>query len=175
MFGNQLSIFTDTSIPMTAIILRLLLAIILGGIIGFERERRNISAGLRTHMLVSLAAALFALLTLEILENPSLEADRVRIDPIRILEAMTSGVAFLAAGAIIQSRGEVRGLTTGAGLWLAGALGTAAGLGYGLIALVASLMGLVIMAALRWIEPTIQADDQGSESRKNNGSTSRKK
>lgn len=175
MFGTQLSALTDTSLPIGVVIIRLLLAIALGGIIGFERERRNRSAGLRTHMLVSLAAAVFALLTLEILENPTLEGDRVKIDPIRILEAMTSGVAFLAAGAIIQSRGQVHGLTTGAGLWLAGALGTAAGLGYGVIALIASLMGLVIMAMLGWIEPAIHGKKNGSNGDAEKASDGRRK
>ncbi len=156
----QLTVFEPTALSYAAIVARMVVAALLGAMIGFERERRNRSAGLRTHMLVALAAAVFALLTLEIIQNPALENDRVRIDPTRVLQAMTAGVAFLAAGAIIQSQGHVRGLTTGAGLWLAGALGTAAGLGYGFIAFVAAVVGLVIIVVLRWLEPTIQRHEQ---------------
>lgn len=127
---------------------RLLIATIMGGIIGIEREAKDRPAGLRTHMLTSLAAALFTVLTLELhLEFHQQDPD-TSADPLRIIEAVTSGVAFLAAGAIIQSRGKVQGLTTGAGMWLAGAIGVACGTErYGL-ALIALLLATVILALL---------------------------
>ncbi len=106
-------------------------------------------------MLVALAAAVFSILMLEILHLPLPDPDRVRIDPIRVLEAVTAGVAFLAAGSIIQARGTVRGLTTGAGLWLAGALGSACGLGYIVIALIAGAIGLVVIVVLRYIDTLV--------------------
>lgn len=157
------SIFEPTTLPIEAIVGRVVLASVLGGLIGLDREWRNRPAGLRTHMLVSLAAAIFAVLMLEILADAEFEQESLRIDPLRILEAVTAGVAFLAAGAIIQSRGQVRGLTTGAGLWLAGALGTAAGLGYGTIAVAATLVGLVVITLLRWFEPALQRDEEDSD------------
>ena len=118
---------TYTSFPVVAA--RLLLAAVFGAAIGFEREWRNRPAGLRTHMLVCVAAATFAILTIEIIHAPMFAIeDDARIDPIRIVEAVTAGVAFLAAGVVIFTRGQVHGLTTGAGMWLAGAIGVACGL-----------------------------------------------
>lgn len=155
MWQEPGAILQPTVLEWVTIAGRLALASLLGGVIGFERERRHRAAGLRTHMLVALAAAAFSLLMLEMMARPGLAEDRVRVDPTRIIEAVTAGVAFLAAGAIIQTRGQVRGLTTGAGLWLAGALGTASGLGYGFIAVVTSAIGLIIISVLRWLEPAI--------------------
>jgi putative Mg2+ transporter-C (MgtC) family protein len=144
-----------TAIAVWVIAARLACAAVVGGLIGFEREIGQHSAGLRTHMLVALAAAVFSILMLEILHLPLPDPDRVRIDPIRVLEAVTAGVAFLAAGSIIQARGTVRGLTTGAGLWLAGALGSACGLGYIVIALIAGAIGLVVIVVLRYIDTLV--------------------
>ena len=89
--------------------IRLLAAACLAGIVGYERERGDKPAGLRTHMLVGIGACLFTLLMVELVDR--FQQDGVQADPIRIVEAITAGIAFLAAGAIIQSRGEVRGLT----------------------------------------------------------------
>lgn len=101
-------------------------AVILGGVIGFERQLNATGAGLRTHVLVSLAASLFALIAAEMVVNQP-EGDYS--DPLRLIEAVTSGVAFLAAGSIITSGGQIKGLTTGAGMWMAGAVGLACGMG----------------------------------------------
>ena len=128
---------------------RLAIAAAVGAAIGFEREMTDHAAGLRTHALVSLAAALFTIITYQIFETVQAEGGRTA-DPIRVVEAVTSGVAFIAAGAIIHGGAKgVRGLTTGAGLWLAGALGVAAGLGqYGVMA-TAALIALVLLGLLR--------------------------
>lgn len=142
----------STHVPLGTIAMRLVAAALLGGVIGLEREWRNRPAGLRTHMLTALAAAVFTLLTTEILHSEILQDDTARADPIRIIEAVTSGVAFLAAGAIIQSRGAVKGLTTGAGMWLAGALGLAAGLGQFMIGIVGAALGLVIIVLIKQAE-----------------------
>ena len=119
---------TYTSFPV--IVARLLLAALFGAVIGFEREWRNRPAGLRTHVLICVAAATFGILTIEIVHAPMFAGDAmkemVKVDPVRAVEAVTAGVAFLAAGSILFSRGEVQGLTTGAGMWLAGAIGLAA-------------------------------------------------
>jgi putative Mg2+ transporter-C (MgtC) family protein len=137
-----------TYTPFPVVAARLLLAAIFGAAIGFEREWRNRPAGLRTHILVCVAAATFAILTIEIIHAPMFVKDTARFDPIRVIEAVTAGVAFLAAGVVIFTRGQVHGLTTGAGMWLAGAIGVACGLGLWQIALFSTLLALVVLALL---------------------------
>jgi len=126
-------------------LLRLVSAVVLGGIIGFERALHARTAGLRTHILVSLASCLFALLTFEIMARFQGE----QADPLRLIEAVTSGVAFLAAGSIIVSGGNVMGLTTGAGMWLAGAIGLACGIGALALAILTTVIVVPILWALR--------------------------
>lgn len=162
---------TYTSFPV--IVARLLLAAIFGAAIGFEREWRNRPAGLRTHVLVCVAAATFAILTIEIIHAPMFTVDTlgdaVKVDPIRIVEAVTAGVAFLAAGVVIFTRGQVHGLTTGAGMWLAGAIGVACGLGLWQVALFSTVLALAILVLLYAFENRMdmnQGDDfdlSGSE------------
>jgi len=141
---------TYTSFPV--IVARLLLAAIFGAAIGFEREWRNRPAGLRTHVLVCVASATFAILTIEIIHAPMFEKDTGRFDPIRVIEAVTAGVAFLAAGVVIFTRGQVHGLTTGAGMWLAGAIGVACGLGLWQIALFSTVLALLVLVLLYSLE-----------------------
>jgi len=138
-----------TWMPFTVIAARLVLAAFLGALVGFEREWRNHPAGLRTHILVSLAAAGFAIIGIEIVHSSQFEENSARLDPIRLIEAVTAGVAFLAAGTIIFARGRVKGLTTGAGLWLAGAIGLASGLGFWQIAAFATLLALVVLGVMQ--------------------------
>lgn len=137
-----------THTPQHVILIRLLIAAVLGGVIGWERGAEAGTAGLRTHILIALAAALFTTLAFEIYRE-ALEGGSNNPDPIRAIEAVTAGIAFLGAGAIFQQRGSVQGLTTGAGMWLAGAIGVAAALGYYLIALVVSMFAVIVLAALR--------------------------
>jgi putative Mg2+ transporter-C (MgtC) family protein len=138
-------------LPFPIICLRLAGAALLCGLIGFERETDDHPAGLRTHMLVGVAAAAFALVTLHLVEEFAGRPDVIRMDPIRLVEAVTAGVAFLAAGMIVLRQGTVRNLTTGAGMWLAAAIGLAAGLGYWPIAALTALLGLIIIGALRMV------------------------
>ncbi|NMG38092.1 MgtC/SapB family protein [Chelativorans sp. ZYF759] len=149
-----------TWLPFPVIAARLLLAAVLGAAIGFEREWRHHPAGLRTHMLVSLASASFAVLGIEILHSPQFDEDSARLDPTRIIEAITAGVAFLAAGSIIFARGRVKGLTTGAGLWLAGAIGLAGGLGLWQVAIFSSFLALVVLGLMSGIEAPKRAEDE---------------
>lgn len=130
-------------------LLRLFSALLLGGIIGWERERQEKSAGLRTHILVSLAACLFTLIMLGILMDPLTDDSSVRKDPIRVIEAVTAGVAFLAGGAIFTADDKVRGITTGAGLWLAGAVGLSAGMGNLALAALTSVMAVTVLWLLK--------------------------
>lgn len=145
---------TYTSFPVIAA--RLLLATLYGAVIGFEREWRNRPAGLRTHILICVAAATFAILTIEIVHAPvfskDVVEDAVKVDPIRVVEAVTAGVAFLAAGSILFSKGEVQGLTTGAGMWLAGAIGVACGLGLWQVAGLGTLIVLIVAGLLSHLE-----------------------
>ena len=116
---------TPTSLGLSAIIIRLLIALVCGSVVGFEREWRSHAAGLRTHILVCLSAAIVAILTIEITKHSAFSSDAIRPDPIRLIEAVTAGVAFLAAGMIVFSKGEVKGLTTGAlGFWQIGLIAT---------------------------------------------------
>jgi putative Mg2+ transporter-C (MgtC) family protein len=139
-------------IAWPVLILRLAGAAMLAAIIGIEREVRKDTAGLRTNMMIALASATLALVALELTSGFRLEDSRIRMDPVRLVEAITSGVAFLAAGVVIFSKGTVRGLTTGAAMWLSGAIGLAAGLGYWRIAAVAAALGFIILTLLRIIE-----------------------
>lgn len=146
-----------THMAETEMALRFILASLCGAAIGFEREMRDRPAGLRTHMLTALAAAVFTIITFEIFHMVRAMDERVSVDPIRVIEAVTAGVAFLAAGTIIQSRGRVHGLTTGAGMWLAGAVGVACGAGFYRLAIMAVVLAVLIMLGLHKIERHILA------------------
>lgn len=152
-----------TYTPFPVIAARMLLAALYGAVIGFEREWSNRPAGLRTHILVCVAAATVAILTIEIVHAPMFSdgalGQSVNVDPIRAVEAVTAGVAFLAAGTILFSRGQVSGLTTGAGMWLAGTIGLASGLGLWQIAGFATLLSLVVLGLLHAIEVKLNLND----------------
>ena len=145
-------------------LLRMLVAAVFGGIVGFDRELRNKPAGLRTHILVSLAACLFTLITMELHAQIVRTSEEANTDPIRIIEAVTAGVAFLAAGAIIQSRGSVRGLTTGANMWMAAALGVSCGAGYYMLASLGAMLAVIVLTALSVIERHLERHRKPSES-----------
>lgn len=149
-----------TWLPFAVIAARLGFAAVLGAAVGFEREWSQHPAGLRTHMLVSLAAAAFAILGIEIMHSPQFDEDSARLDPVRLINAITAGVAFLAAGTIIVARGRVRGLTTGAGMWLAGAIGLSAGLGFWTIAAFATVVALVVLHLLHRLEVLLGTRDR---------------
>jgi putative Mg2+ transporter-C (MgtC) family protein len=124
---------------------RMTIAACLGGLIGLDRELKERPAGIKTHILVSLAASLFAITAIEALHHPSLNSNTSQMDPLRVIEAVTAGVEFLAAGAINQSGGKVKGVTTGAALWTAGAVGLCVGLGFWHIALAATAITLFVL------------------------------
>lgn len=125
-----------------ALLVRLLLAGLLAGILGWERESARKSAGLRTHMLVGIASALFTVLAeLAVRDYPGAEGG-LRADPIRVIQAVAIGVGFLGSGVIFVSKsGEsVVGLTTAGSIWATAAIGIAAGLGYYILAVGATLL-----------------------------------
>jgi putative Mg2+ transporter-C (MgtC) family protein len=137
-----------TTIGWPEVLLRLFVAAALGGAIGLERELRERQAGLRTHLVVCLGAALFTLVSAYGFEG-IVSAGRVVADPTRIAAQIVSGIGFLGAGAIIRQGLSVRGLTTAATLWLVAAIGMASGAGYWDGALVATAGALITLGPLR--------------------------
>lgn len=130
----------------TRIVVRLGMAGLLGGVLGWEREYRGKAAGVRTHMLVSMGAALFVLVAEQEGIAPA--------DNSRVLQGIIAGVGFLGAGTILKSDGahQIRGLTTAAGIWLTAAIGVAAGLGREATALLSTVLALLVLGA----EPVLQ-------------------
>ncbi len=172
------AIFSDlrTRIPEGEIFLRLILATVFGATIDIDRELRQHAAGLRTHMLTAAAAALFTILSLELYHGVRATAgDRATADPIRVVEAVTAGVAFLAAGAIIQGRGTVHGLTAGAGMWLAGAIGVACGTGRFTIARMAMVLALVVLSLFHAIEDRLFEAKEEREAKEPNEPRAKRK
>lgn len=152
-------------LPIAVVVARTLATVVFCGLIGLERETARRPAGLRTHMLIGLAACIYCLLTLALLARAEDFGDTVRMDPLRIIEAVTGGVAFLAAGLIVFSQGKVRGLTTGASMWVAAAIGVACGLGEWVIAGTTVILSLIIIALIRRLEKragTYDGDDTGA-------------
>lgn len=135
--------------------IRLTAAAVLAAVIGLEREIAGKPAGLRTHILIAIAAATFMLVSLD-LAAMEFDSDEVkRVDPLRLIEATTAGVAFLAAGVIFTSGGTVQNITTGASMWLAGAIGLCCGAGQMPLAAMAAGIVLVVLFVLRQIEKLI--------------------
>ena len=141
------------------LLLRLGAAALLGAAIGFERELHASSAGLRTHIIVSLAACLFTLIAAEIMAHGIGAGEPPSTDPLRLIEAVTAGVAFLAAGSIITSGGRITGLTTGAGMWMAGAIGLACGSGLVPLAAMATVLTVTVLWLLRRVSRRIAAGE----------------
>jgi putative Mg2+ transporter-C (MgtC) family protein len=137
-------------LDMTA---RLAVAAALTGLIGLERELRERAAGLRTHMLVGVGAALFTIVSAYAWTDFVFSRQGGTIlDPTRVAAQIVTGIGFLGAGAIIRQGISVRGLTTAAGLWVVAAIGMAAGAGYYSAALVATGLVLVGLGPIRWLE-----------------------
>lgn len=132
------------------LLIRLVAAGALSGALGWERESARKPAGLRTHMLVGIASALFTLLAeLAVLDYPG-EVNGMRADPIRVIQAVAIGVGFLGSGVIFVAKtGEsVLGLTTAASIWATAAIGIAAGLGYYVLAVGATLILLLVLRGM---------------------------
>ncbi|SEW42131.1 MgtC/SapB family protein [Chitinophaga arvensicola] len=139
-------------IPWTEILLRLALAAFFGGIIGLERERKDWAAGLRTHMMVSVGAALTMMVSAygfaDVLGQPN-----VVLDPSRVAAQVISGIGFIGAGTILfLKEGVIRGLTTAAGLWTVAAIGLATGGGMYFAAFIATSIAIIILWLLQPVE-----------------------
>ncbi len=142
----------------TRVVLRLLIAALLGGMLGLQRERHGKEAGVRTHMLVALGSALFVLVPL----HAGSEMD----DLSRVIQGVIAGVGFLCAGTILKVTGpgedQVRGLTTAAGIWLTAAIGIAVGLGREMTAVLSTLLALGILALEGPIRARLGPKEQGT-------------
>lgn len=147
IWNTVLAEFSDIpdAAQLTRITLRLLIAAALGGLLGYERELQGKSAGIRTHMLVAIGAALFVLIPQQ--AGASIE------DLSRVLQGLITGVGFLGAGSIIVGTKDVetKGLTTAAGVWVTAAIGMAAGIGREATAVLSTIIALLILFAVPWI------------------------
>ena len=137
-----------------AILLRLVLALLLGALVGWERESREHAAGMRTNALVALGSALFTIISAYGFAD-LLGAAHVQLDPTRIASYIVAGIGFLGGGVIFVQRGGVRGLTTAAAIWVVAAIGMACGAGLLWEAIVTTLLSLAILLWLRALEVLI--------------------
>jgi putative Mg2+ transporter-C (MgtC) family protein len=137
------------------ITIRFFAAIAVGAIVGFEREQTGKAAGLRTHLLVSVASALFVL--------APLEGGMSTNDVSRVIQGVATGIGFIGAGAILKRKddSEIQGLTTAAGIWLTAAAGLAAGLGRLGLALAAAFLAWVILRVVERIDAQVDGTSLG--------------
>ena len=147
----------DMLLTVTA---HLLVAVLVGALIGLERSFHGRPAGFRTHALVSTASALLMLVTVyQVALLPALPIETVRVDPTRMAQGIMTGIGFLGAGVIMKEGLTVRGLTTAASIWITAAIGILIGLGFYYPALLATALTLGTLAVFRWIESSMPSLD----------------
>lgn len=135
------------------LIARIAVGAALGGIIGYERDRHRRPVGLRTHLIVAMAAATFMVISSHFVYWQHYgKDDFVEVDSSRIAASVVSGIGFLAGGAILRQGVSIQGLTTAAGLWLVTAIGMSAGAGMYVVSVVVTAMGIVALTVLRRFE-----------------------
>jgi len=149
--------FTTAFLSMPELIVRLGFALACGALLGIDRELRDKPLGWRTHMLVSLGAASFTVMALEMVHTS--QGGHSQLDPTRLVEGVIGGIGVLGAGAIIKERGELRGATTGAGSWMVGAIGMAAGFGLYLHAAVMTGFAVLVITFLGILSGWLQRDE----------------
>lgn len=149
MLENIYNDIISPDVTLIGAIAKLLLSLVLGATIGIERRRKGQIAGLRTFALISMGATLAMLISIYI---PQEYLGLKNGDPGRIAAQVVSGVGFLGAGAIIQMKGSVRGLTTAAGIWMTACIGLAVGAGMYLISIIATLLIIFILVNIERIE-----------------------
>jgi putative Mg2+ transporter-C (MgtC) family protein len=143
---DELSLGPPDTVEVTRILLRMLVAMAAGAILGYEREQTRKAAGFRTHILVALGAALFVLAPLEAGMPPA--------DVSRIVQGVAAGIGFIGAGAILKltAEREIKGLTTAASIWMTAAAGIAAGLGRFTLAILATALAFITLSWLTRLE-----------------------
>ncbi|MDD5730744.1 MAG: MgtC/SapB family protein [Candidatus Omnitrophica bacterium] len=142
------------------IIIRLTLSVFLSGMIGLERQIHRRSAGLRTHILVSMGSCLIMLTSMYVF---GIYKNITSLDPTRIAAGVITGIGFLGAGAIIREREGIKGLTTAASLWVVAALGMAVGCGFYVASLFTTALTLIVLLFLRRIENVIFGEESKSQ------------
>ena len=157
--------FSDVPDPaqFARVSVRLLSALLLGAVIGLERERRGSAAGLRTHMLVSLGAAVFVLVPLQ----AGMGLDGVS----RVVQGVVSGIGFLGAGVVLKldETRQIQGLTTAASIWATAAVGFTAGMGQQTTALIVTTLSLLVLAALLRLEKAMGVGVKGRRAEPRDG------
>lgn len=155
---SEFSDITDAS-QLTQVTVRLVLAALLGGILGFEREHKGKAAGVRTHMLVAMGAALF------VLAPKMAGVDDAALS--RVIQGIVAGIGFLGAGTILKDRAhstdQVKGLTTSAGLWMTAAIGIAAGMGREATAVLSTVLALGILSLMPVVVSTIDPAEKNPD------------
>ena len=137
--------------------IRLLLTLVLSGLVGLERQVHRRDAGLRTHILVALGSCLIMLTSLYVFD---IYKDQVSLDPVRIAAGVVTGIGFLGAGTIIREPDGVRGLTTAASLWVVAGIGLAVGVGFNKIAIYTTVLVLIVLHFLRYLEVPLSKEDK---------------
>lgn len=133
------------------IIYQLILAFVLGALIGLEREIKRREAGLQTYTLVALGSCLFTVIGFELF-NFFFEKSGISFDPSRVIQAVAIGIGFIGAGVIFRQGAGVVGLTTAAGLWVTGAIGIAVGAKLYVLAIVTTILALIVLVVLGFFE-----------------------
>lgn len=141
---------------------RLLVATAVGIILGIDRELRGIPAGIRTHGLVALSSAAITVSAL-ILDAQLSGGGHGATDPLRVIQGLAQAIGFIAAGVIFVSRGKVRNVTSAANVWLATAVGIAAGAGQYALVLVATVLGVVLVTVVGFVERFLPGADKREE------------
>jgi len=133
------------------VVLRLSVASVLGALVGLERQLHGRWAGLRTHMMVALGAAIFVTTSQELTMKKAADVERSADAISRVIQGIAAGIGFLGAGTILKltERMEIKGLTTASSIWLAAAVGTASGLALYALACAGTLISLIVLAVLR--------------------------
>lgn len=139
-------------LTLLEITLRLSAAMGAAAIVGWERESKNRSAGLRTHVLVALGACLFTVIGLDLASALKDLSPNQAPDPLRVIDGVVGGIGFLGAGAILRGNGRVHGLTTAAGIWVVAAIGVAAGCGRYQLVAISAVFVFVTLFVLRRLQ-----------------------
>ncbi len=163
------------SVNRYEILLRFMLSIFVGGLIGYEREYQNRPAGFITHILVCVGASIISIIQILIVEDsinlvlmyPHI-SDSLKVDSSRLISQVVSGVGFLGAGSIIHNKGSVTGLTTAATLWVVACIGIATGMGYYFLSITSAIGVYCVLVILKRVKFRIQNKSSNKEFRKEN-------
>lgn len=154
MFERFIESINSPEITLESAVFKLLLSLVLGGIVGIERKRKGQMAGVRTFALICMGSTLAMIVSAYIPIIYNLKVG----DPARVAAQVVSGVGFLGAGAILQNKGSIRGLTTAAGIWIVAALGLAIGVGLYLIAIITTAFILFTLVSLERYEHQVMSE-----------------